>query len=289
MASIGHIAVGLLIGRAVETRSTRERLVTMGLFGGMGLLPDADAVLVAAGSDYHGDFGHRGFSHSLLFAASVAAVTYLVSRRWGTKPKFTALLAFLAVASHGLMDAMTYRTRGIPFFWPLTDERFTLPWRPIPPAPFGGHFLSQRGLDVMGIEMIYFLPLTLVALAPSFARLRIWFAPLFSGIVERLSRWLGATGNRVVAKIRQAGAVVEQAVAAAPVPVPVPVEPQRRRARELRRGALRIAGVVTVFVCSLAFAQAVLRDSRAVAWLESAHDQTIAVSLQRQPEFQHLR
>lgn len=223
----------------------------MGLFGGMGLLPDADALLVAAGSDYHGDFGHRGFSHSLLFAATVAAVTVLVARRWGNRPWYTGLLAFMAVGSHGLMDAMTYRTRGIPFLWPLTDERFTLPWRPIPPAPFGGHFLSQRGLDVMGIEMIYFLPLLLVALFPSWPYVRRLFTPLFAGIIERVSH--------------------------------------SAQPRPYRRAAFRIAGVVTVFTLSLAFAQLALRDSGAVAWLESAHDQTIAVSLQQRPQFQHLR
>lgn len=258
----------------------------MALFGGMGLLPDADAVLVAAGSDYHGDFGHRGFSHSLLFAASVGLVTYLVSRKWGTKPKFTAFLAFLAVASHGLMDAMTYRTRGIPFFWPLTDERFTLPWRPIPPAPFGGHFLSQRGLDVMGIEMIYFLPLTLVALGPSLGHVLRWFAPLFAGVIERIGRWLGHAGSRAIAKVRE---TVGQVVNVAPAPIPVPVAATRPRGRGFRQGALRVAGVIAVFIFSLAFAQLVWRDSRAVAWLESAHDQTIAVSLQQQPQFQHLR
>jgi hypothetical protein len=228
----------------------------------------------------------------------------LISRRWGSKPKFTALLAFLAVASHGLMDAMTYRTRGIPFFWPLTDERFTLPWRPIPPAPFGGHFLSQRGLDVMGIELIYFLPLTLVALTPSYGRLRVWFAPLYAGIVERLSRWLGQAGDRVVGQVRKArqvgeavgeavGDVISAAVVPAPAPVPIPVDRTGERTRDRSRGfrhrALRIAGVIAVFVSSMAFAQVILRDSTVVAWLESAHDQTIAVSLQRHPQFQHLR
>ena len=234
----------------------------MGLFGALGLSPDADAVLVAAGSDYHGDFGHRGFSHSLLFAATIAGVAFFIARRWGSKPVFTSLLAFLAVASHGLMDAMTYRTRGIPFLWPLSDERFTLPWRPIPPAPFGGHFLSQRGLDVMGIEMIYFLPLTIAALAPSLPMLRRWLAPMFARMFTTVSATVSAAVSTTAAT-----------VVSAPV----------------RTAALRVSTIVVVFTLSLAFAQLVLRDSAAVAWLESAHDQTIAVSLQQRPQFQHLR
>jgi inner membrane protein len=259
----------MLVGRAYEARTTKERVVTMGLFGGMGLLPDFDATFVAMGSHYEGHFGHRGFTHSLLFAVATAAVAFAIARRWGTKPWFTALLAFLAVASHGLMDSMTYRTRGIPFFWPFTEERFILPWRPIPPAPFGEHFISRRGLDVMAIEMVYFLPLTLIALGPSFTRIRSFARNL----VNKLAKlWKGA------------GEKIKESLEPAPVLVPVPVRPLSNR-----RAMARVAGIFAVFTISLAVAQTALKDSRPVAYLESAHDETIAVSLQHQPRFQHLR
>ena len=237
----------------------------MALFGGLGLLPDADALLVAAGSEYEGQFGHRGFSHSLLFAVTAAAIVYFIARRWGNRPGFTALLAFLAVGSHGLMDSMTYRTRGIPFFWPLSDHRFQLPWRPIPPAPFGEHFFSQRGVDVMGIEMVYFLPLTLVALMPSWPILRRW--------AQLVSAWFLKTQAEIRANVESAALV------------PVPALP----AFNARRAAARVLAVSAVFTLSLALAQTSLRDSRPVAWLERAHDQTIAVSLQQTPKYRHLR
>ena len=264
VASIGHVAVGLLVGRAYEARSTKERIITMSLFGGLGLSPDADALLVAAGSEYAGDFGHRGFSHSLLFVVATTAVVFAIAKRWGSRPWYTALLALLAVGSHSLMDSMTYRTRGIPFFWPFTEERFTLPWRMIPPAPFGGEVLSRRGLDVMLIELIYFLPLTVVALGPAPATLRRWFG--------NFATWF-TRGPAALA----AGTMV-------PVPVTAP-RPTFTRGR----GAARVLGVIGVFSLSLALAQTYLRDCRPVAWLERAHDETIAVSLQRRPQFRHLR
>ena len=57
MASIGHVAVGMLLGRAYEARSVRERVVALTTFGGLALLPDADVALVALGLDYHGPTG----------------------------------------------------------------------------------------------------------------------------------------------------------------------------------------------------------------------------------------
>jgi len=175
VASIGHVAVGLLIGRAYENRSVKERVVALTTFGSLALAPDADVLAVSLGADYHGHYGHRGLTHSLAFAVIVAGLAFLVARKWGTRPAFTALLAFLAVASHGVLDAMTYRTRGVPFFWPLTFERFTFPWRHIPPAPVGTRFLSQRGLEVAAVEFVYFLPITLGALLPSPATWKRWF------------------------------------------------------------------------------------------------------------------
>jgi inner membrane protein len=175
VASIGHVAVGLLVGRAYEARSIKERVVALTSFGALALAPDADVLLTHVGADYHGQFGHRGFTHSLLFGVVLAAGAFFVARKWGTRPWLTALLTFLAVASHGLLDAMTYRTRGVPFFWPFTEERFTFPWRHIPPAPVGTRFLSQRGLEVAAVEFVYFLPITLGALFPTRATWRRWF------------------------------------------------------------------------------------------------------------------
>jgi inner membrane protein len=228
----------------------------MAAFGALALGPDADVVGVALGFDYHGHYGHRGYTHSLLFAVTLAALAFFVARRWGTRPWLTAMLTLMAVSSHGVLDAMTYQTRGVPFFWPLTDERFTFPWRHIPPAPMNSHFLSRRGLEVAAVEMVYFMPAVLIAFGPSLNRLRRWAASL---------------------------AFWKKIDLAAPALVPVPV-----RARPFRSAAFRVSGLVAVLFFSMAFANYYLRDSRVVSWIESSTQQNLAVSLMSRPQFRHL-
>jgi len=82
--------------------------------------------------------------------------------RW----RFSAISG-LVVASHLVLDAMTFGSRGVPALWPLSFARFQLPWRPIPNAPCGLEYLSAAGLRVASIELLMFLPLLVVALWPS--------------------------------------------------------------------------------------------------------------------------
>jgi inner membrane protein len=76
------------------------------------------------------------------------------------------LLAFVAVGSHGLLDAMTTGGLGAALLWPFTHARYFLPWRPIPVAPIGAGMLSARGLYVVGVELLLFLPFWGYALWP---------------------------------------------------------------------------------------------------------------------------
>jgi len=147
VASVGHFAVGLLVGRAYETKSWKVRGAAMGACGALALLPDADVAGVWLGVGDGGICGHRGYTHSLLFAGVVSSAIWLLIRKRSRNAGYAALLVFLALASHGVLDAMTYTTRGIPFFWPLSEMRIAFPWRPIPPAPTGMDFLSLRGLE----------------------------------------------------------------------------------------------------------------------------------------------
>jgi inner membrane protein len=227
----------------------------MGIFGALALLPDADVLGMSMGFEYDGHFGHRGFTHSLAFAAVIAAVAFWVARRWGTRPWLTAVLAFMAVASHGLLDAMTYRTKGVPFFYPLTDARFTFPWRHIPPAPVGTRFLSQRGLEVAAVEFVYFLPITLAALMPPRAAWMRWF--------RAVSAWFTPAAARQPAL----------------VPVRVGAGPA-----SVRRAVTRMVAVVGLTVASMAFANEVLRESRLVSWIERSTEKGVAVSLMDRPE-----
>jgi inner membrane protein len=76
------------------------------------------------------------------------------------------LLTLVAVGSHGLLDAMTTGGLGAALLWPLDDTRYFLPLRPIPVAPIGAGMLSRRGLYVVAVELLLFLPFWAYALWP---------------------------------------------------------------------------------------------------------------------------
>lgn len=158
MASLGHVAVGMAVGRLHAGRP--RAWGAMALFGLLALLPDADWLGMKAGIPYADAFGHRGASHSLAFALLCALLA-----RVGGSTQRTALLVLLAVASHPLLDAMTTGGLGVAALWPLDGRRWFLPWRPIPVAPLGAGMWSARGLYVLGFEAAAFSPLWLWALA----------------------------------------------------------------------------------------------------------------------------
>ncbi|MGH7636627.1 MAG: metal-dependent hydrolase, partial [Gemmatimonadaceae bacterium] len=77
--------------------------------------------------------GHRGLTHSLAFAAvlTVALVALLYRGTVAHSKWRLALCLFLAIASHGALDALTTYGAGIRFLAPFSAERFKFPWQPI--------------------------------------------------------------------------------------------------------------------------------------------------------------
>lgn len=167
MASIGHVAVGMALGRyEANGGSTRRLVASMALFSMLALLPDADVVAFVFRIPYAAPWGHRGASHSFVFAAAVALVVAAVAKwarapagRWGG-------LAFLAVASHGLLDSLTDGGLGAALLWPFSNARLFAPVRPLPVSPIGAGMLSPRGLYVVGAELLAFIPFWAYALWP---------------------------------------------------------------------------------------------------------------------------
>ena len=167
MASIGHVAVGMALGRYAAGGGSARRLAgAMTLLSLLALLPDADVVAFWLRIPYSAPWGHRGASHSLVFALGVALVAAGVARalrapaaRWGT-------LTFLAVASHGLLDALTNGGLGAALLWPFSHGRYFAPVRPLPVSPIGVGMLSSRGLYVVGVELLAFIPFWAYALWP---------------------------------------------------------------------------------------------------------------------------
>ncbi len=98
------------------------------------MIPDVDVIGFQFGIRYGDFWGHRGFTHSLVFAAILATVAIAVGFYGETQGVNRAVLwvyFFLATASHGLLDAMTNGGLGVAFFSPFDNRRYFLPWRPM--------------------------------------------------------------------------------------------------------------------------------------------------------------
>lgn len=92
------------------------------------MLPDADVLSFKFGVAYGNVFGHRGFTHSLVFAFVVPLLCVFIGRRWFRAGLIRCWL-FLTVSllSHSLLDSVTTGGKGVGWLWPWSDERFFAP------------------------------------------------------------------------------------------------------------------------------------------------------------------
>lgn len=168
MASVfSHAVAALGIGACFYRPATPRRVWVAGAL--CSVIPDLDVIGFQFGIRYGDFWGHRGFTHSLLFAALLATLVMLVAFRQGVPGLGRFGLwtyFFLATASHGLLDAMTDGGLGIAFFSPFNNTRYFLPWHSIRVSPIGiSRFFSHRGLEVVQSELLWiWLPATLLIL-----------------------------------------------------------------------------------------------------------------------------
>ena len=163
-----HAIAAVAIGGAAVGGPRRLTIWTLGAI--CAVVPDLDVVSFHFGLPYGHMLGHRGLSHSLPFAAVLAAIVTVFLRRIRTaSPSVPRLRVFffLATASHGVLDAMTDGGLGVAFFAPFSDARYFFPWRPIVVSPIGvGEFFGPRGLRVIWSELGWvWLPSAVVFLA----------------------------------------------------------------------------------------------------------------------------
>src|SRR3954452_15490066 len=221
MASFGHVAVGMLTGRlhggggkdagrthAGSDGPSKRRgcsWVTLVLFAGLALLPDADVLLVSLGACDAGACAHRGASHSLPVAIALGLLSGLVPRprRWPVLK--TILATTTAVGSHALLDVLGAGGRGLPLLWPFSEARFISPVRIFPDAPRGLALLSWPGMTNVAIEFAVFLPVMVFSAWP------------------KIAGWLPA--HRLIRRIRTLPSLtfIEGGVEAAPPAAPAAV------------------------------------------------------------------
>ncbi|MER4081878.1 metal-dependent hydrolase [Klebsiella pneumoniae] len=162
---ITHAAVPLCLGLGLGRKIIPPRLLLAGV--ALAMLPDADVLAFKFGVAYGNVFGHRGFTHSLLFALVVPLLCLAIAGR-----KFRCGLvrswAFLSVCqlSHSLLDAITDGGKGVGWLWPWSDERFFLPWQVIKVAPFAlSRYATPYGHQVILSELQWvWLPASVLAL-----------------------------------------------------------------------------------------------------------------------------
>ncbi|WP_103071413.1 metal-dependent hydrolase [Aquimarina sediminis] len=176
MASIfAHGFTAYALGKSFSKELYTKKLWILGIL--CSVLPDADVIGFKFGIAYEDFWGHRGFSHSLLFALLLGILITLIFYR---KKAFTktgvalVLYFFICTASHGILDAMTTGGLGIAFFSPFNDLRYFLPWRPIQVSPIGASkFFSIWGIKVLLSELIWVaIPASIYILAVNYVKKR---------------------------------------------------------------------------------------------------------------------
>ncbi len=179
---ISHGVVAIAAGKLY---SKNEAIIFWLLSIVCSILPDADALSFIIGIRYGSTFGHRGFSHSILFATLIALIIVsfgfreikLNSKRW-----WALLIYFSSIGIlHGILDAMTNGGLGVGFFIPFESSRYFLPFRPIEVSPLGlNGLITAQGVKVMISEALW-----------------IWFPAAVIISIIRLARSIKAGKSKI--------------------------------------------------------------------------------------------
>lgn len=153
------MAVGLALGRIVIPR----RLLVAGIAAAM--LPDADVLAFHFGVPYSHHLGHRGMTHSLVFALLLGMLAWTFSRQLTASPKYAFSFIFFATASHALLDMLTNGGLGVALIWPISDQRLFFPLGIIEVSPLSlRRFFSATGVRVLLSEFQWvWIPSAIVA------------------------------------------------------------------------------------------------------------------------------
>jgi inner membrane protein len=155
-SAFSHIAVPALLYAVFKSNTVNFKLFLLAAV--CSVIPDVDVIAFTFGIPYESPWGHRGFTHSLVFALCLASFLALFHRQFSSKPWVTFWLCFLSCSSHALLDAMTNGGLGVALYWPFSLKRIFLPFRPIQVSPIGvGSFFTEKGLSVISSELIWVL------------------------------------------------------------------------------------------------------------------------------------
>jgi len=174
-SAFSHAIVALAVGKAFQNKELRWRELFLGAL--CSVVPDLDVIGFHFGIQYGDVWGHRGLTHSVVFAALLAGSLVALWYRGKPAVALTGLFLyfFICTASHGMLDAMTNGGLGVAFFSPFDTTRYFFPLRPVLVSPIGiGEFFSEYGVRVMVSEAAWIWLPSCVAFAVLRAVRRLW-------------------------------------------------------------------------------------------------------------------
>ncbi len=149
-----HAVVGIALGQGAG-RTWRRDWRFWCLAVSCSMLPDIDVIGFRLGIRYGDVWGHRGMTHSILFATVCGILlSVLLANSWRDRRNLAIGFVLLMVL-HGALDALTNGGLGVAFLSPFDLHRYFFRWRPIRVSPFtAARFLSLRGLHVLWSEIL---------------------------------------------------------------------------------------------------------------------------------------
>ena len=174
-SAFSHAIVAVAMGQAFRNKELGWRELFLGAL--CAVVPDLDVIGFHVGIEYGDLWGHRGMTHSLVFAGLLAGSLVAIGYR-GKPATVTAglfLYFFLSTASHGVLDAITSGGLGVAFFSPFDTTRYFFPVRPVLVSPVELNlFFSGRGVRVLISEAFWIWLPTCIAFLLFRAVQRFW-------------------------------------------------------------------------------------------------------------------
>lgn len=163
-----HVLLPVAFRVSVGPGVVSKRLLFMAMVAT--ILPDADVLAFVYGIPYSDAFGHRGFTHSVVFALAAGVLAMAAANQLGSTKRIAFLVIFLAMVSHALLDAFTNGGLGVALGWPFSEARYFMPWQPIEVSPIGARgFFTARGLEVIVSEIFWVIvPLAIMTACSRF-------------------------------------------------------------------------------------------------------------------------
>lgn len=156
MASLfGHIMASTALGYVAFPKQVRP--LTLIAAGACAFAPDLDVLAFRWGIPYQSDWGHRGWTHSLVFASVLGSLVALLFYWWEEqRNRGLWLWLVLSTASHPLLDMLTNGGRGVALWWPFSSARLFFPFRPVQVSPLSvSDFMGAWGLEVLYSEVVW--------------------------------------------------------------------------------------------------------------------------------------